>query len=192
MLKFTASSPWLPVALVAWTALCSHPVASPSALAQGAGETLLVSPPDGFKVGWQKKDERLQMVELVPSEESVENWSEMITVQIFFGARRVDPGNALNQVRVGWTTACPGGNGDISEARMDGGYPVATARMACPLNPKTGKPETAWMKAIAGNDSLYLVQRAVRAAPSTDQDKTATDYLATVRVCDPRRADQFC
>ncbi len=56
-------------------------VATP-AVAQLVNENLLVSMPDGYKVGFSTKKNRMIMNEMVPAAESVENWTEMITVQV--------------------------------------------------------------------------------------------------------------
>ena len=63
---------------------------------------------------------------------------------------------------------------------------------SCPLNRATGKPEITWFKAIAGNDSFYVVQLAFKAWPSKDQITSWMHYLGSVRVCDTRLPQQAC
>jgi hypothetical protein len=41
--------------------------------------------PQGFKIGFQDKKGNVQISEMVPSSETVSDWTEMVTVQIFFG-----------------------------------------------------------------------------------------------------------
>jgi len=57
-------------------------------LAQLQNENLLVTMPQGFKIGFQDKKGNVQISEMVPSSETVSDWTEMVTVQIFFGHRR--------------------------------------------------------------------------------------------------------
>ena len=64
--------------------------------------------------------------------------------------------------------------------------------MNCPRNPATGKPEITYTKVTAGNDSLYVVQKAFKFAPSRDQFVQWMKYLRSVAVCDSRLADRAC
>jgi hypothetical protein len=62
----------------------------------------------------------------------------------------------------------------------------------CPLNKATGKPEITWFKAIAGNDSFYVVQVAFKAWPSKELIAQWMHYLKDVRVCDTRLPERAC
>jgi hypothetical protein len=50
-------------------------------------ENLLVTAPPGYKVGFSDKKPNMVMTEFVPAKETVENWTEMVTVQVFFGLK---------------------------------------------------------------------------------------------------------
>ena len=63
---------------------------------------------------------------------------------------------------------------------------------SCPKNPGTGKPEITWFKAVQGNDSFYLVQKAFKFEPSKEQVTRWMGYLRKVSVCDSRIADRVC
>jgi uncharacterized membrane protein len=63
---------------------------------------------------------------------------------------------------------------------------------SCPLNKATGKPEITWFKAIAGNDSTYVVQLAFKAWPSKEQITSWMQYLGSVSVCDSRLPERAC
>ena len=67
-----------------------------------------------------------------------------------------------------------------------------TWALRCPKNAKTGKPEFTWMKAIQGKDSLYLVQKAYKFAPSTEQVASWARFFDDIRVCDTRVPAQAC
>jgi hypothetical protein len=56
----------------------------------------------------------------------------------------------------------------------------------------TGKPETTMVKAIRGNDSFYVVQRAVRAVPTPERLETIKQYVEKVSVCDTRLPSRPC
>jgi len=54
-------------------------------------ENLLTSMPSGFKVGYSAGNGKEDMVEYVPAAETVDDWTKMVTVQVFHNARNVDP-----------------------------------------------------------------------------------------------------
>lgn len=49
-----------------------------------------------------------------------------------------------------------------------------------------------WFRAVQGNDSFYLVQKAFKLLPTADQIVHWTRYLQGVSVCDTRLADRPC
>ena len=76
-----------------------------AALAQLQNENLLVTMPQGFKVGFQDKKNNMQMTEMVPSSETVENWTEMVTVQVFFKGGGFPPKQMRDNIAAGWMKA---------------------------------------------------------------------------------------
>ncbi len=50
-------------------------------------ENLLVTMPPGYKVGYTNHTPKGVITEMVPAAETVESWTEMVTVQIFFGMK---------------------------------------------------------------------------------------------------------
>ncbi|MFA6267783.1 MAG: hypothetical protein WC670_18955 [Pseudolabrys sp.] len=155
------------------------------------GENLLVSLPSGYKVDFQKKEGKAQITEMVPVAESVNNWSEMLTVQVFYGLKAA-PEQFLDRVKQGWLKACPGAESASLVSAVESGYPMAMWLLACPLNSDTGKPEMTFLKAISGKDSFYVVQKAFKFTPSKEQTATWTQFLKKVTVCDTRLADRAC
>ena len=162
-----------------------------AALAQLQNENLLVTMPQGFKVGFQDKKNNMQISEMVPSNETVEDWTEMVTVQIFFGLKTT-PAQFKDRIEKGWVSACAGGKAHPVSADPANGYPALIWVLSCERNPKTGKPEITWFKAVQGNDSFYVVQKAFRFMPAQEQMTKALAYLGTVKVCDSRRKDRAC
>src|SRR5262245_33256998 len=176
-------------ALVAGAALAA--VAASAARAELQNENLLVQLPAGYKIGFQKRQDKAQISEMVPSGESVNNWTEMVTVQIFFGLN-VTPEQFKARMERDWAGACPGSASRPIAAAPVRGYPSNLWAMSCPRNPGTGKPENTWFKTIKGNDSFYVVQKAFKFAPSKEQEKKWLDYLDGISVCDTRVAARAC
>jgi hypothetical protein len=161
------------------------------AAAQLQNENLLVTMPDGFKMDFQEKTKEMLISEMVPGAESVDNWTQMVTVQIFFGLKS-GPEEFKSKVETGWARACRGSSAHAVAQGKENAYPFAVWLLACPLNKTTGKPEFTWFKAMQGNDSLYVVQVALKARPSQEATTRWMDYLRTVRVCDTRLPDRAC
>ena len=164
-----------------------------AAYAQPTGETLLIRTPDAFAVGAQtsSKDGGLSVVEFIPAGEKVENWSSMVTVQVFRKAK-VGPKKFLGELKAGWEGACPNAKVEQHLEGFVNAYRYVEWYFGCPLNPKTSKPESMWLKAIRGEDALYIVQYSFRALPDEKLEATALGYLAKVGVCDARKIEHPC
>jgi hypothetical protein len=156
-------------------------------------ENLIVSPPADFKVGYDSRDANKSITEFVPAQETVEDWTRMLTVQVFRHAK-VEAAAFLQGIGKGYVAACPGttvrGNG-IHTGQVNG-YVVSMLILQCPTNPATGKPETTIFRAIKGNDALYVVQRAWRADPAQQDLDEAMQALSRVLVCDSRAPEHPC
>jgi hypothetical protein len=167
-------------------------LAAAPAAAQLVNENLLVTKPDGYKVGFSDKKNNAVITEMVPDAESVENWTEMVTVQIFLGMKGVSPEQFKARMERLWLGACSNAISNPIASATENGYPVSVWQMFCPRNAQTGKPETTWFKAIQGRDSFYVVQKAFKFEPSKEQVVTWTRYLKKASVCDSRLPGRAC
>jgi hypothetical protein len=154
-------------------------------------ENLLVAQPTGFKVGHQATQNGNSISEWVPEGETVENWTQMLTVQVFRQSP-LDPTVFLQQIGKQWAEACPGSSAKGILSGQVNGYGVSMQVLRCPKNSATGKPETTAFRAIRGNDALYSVQRAFRSNASDKEMNDVMQYLSTVSVCDTRAANHPC
>lgn len=154
-------------------------------------ENLLVAVPKGYKPDYRAKSARGIITEMVLQNESVKDWTEMLTVQVFF---RIKPAPEAFRERIArdWAKACKGSRLHPLAQGKENGYPFAVWMLACPRNPTTGKPEWTWFKAIQGNDSFYVVQKAFKFEPARVQIIAWLSYLKSVSVCDTRGTDHRC
>ncbi|MCW5691543.1 MAG: hypothetical protein KIT48_04195 [Pseudolabrys sp.] len=164
-------------------------LAAPAAAFQG--ENLLVSMPDGYKVDFQKRQGNTQITEMVPKAESVNAWTEMVTVQVFHQLK-AKPEEFRDRIIGLWRKSCPEAESAPIMSAAENGYAVTMWLSSCPHNKETGKPEFTFMKAIAGKDSFYVVQKAFKQTPSKEQTAIWTQYLKKVGVCDTRLPDRAC
>jgi hypothetical protein len=161
------------------------------ARAQLVNENLLVRVPEGYKIDYRANNDKQIINEMVPQSETVKNWTEMVTVQIFLGLKTT-LAQMQDNIAQGWLKACPQGIRVPVVDTTENGYPVSLWQLSCPNNAQTGKPEWTWFKALRGNDSLYIVQKTFRFEPSKEQIATWIRYLKSVAVCDSRLPDRAC
>ena len=160
-------------------------------LAELQDENILTKLPDGFKIDFQQRNKDMLISEMVPVKQSVKNWTEMVTVQVFYGLKAT-PDQFKARIESGLAAACPKSESRPVAQGEENGYPSMVWLQNCPLNKATGKPEITWFKAIQGNDSFYIVQVAFKAWPSKEQITQWMRYLKDATVCDTRLPDRAC
>jgi hypothetical protein len=160
--------------------------------AQLKDETLVATIPTGFKIGSQASHERMTTLEWVRESESLQNWTEMVTVQVDRGINRMTPPQVLQSTGKKWLPTCKGSAANQIPDGQANGYPVSMLVVHCPLNAVTGKPEATVLRVIKGNDALYIVQKTFRFEPSNDQIGQIMKYLNGVNVCDTRGTEHPC
>lgn len=155
-------------------------------------ENLLAEVPSGFKIDYQAEQNGVVINEMVPEGESVNDWTTLVTVQIFMGMTNTAPEQYQENMTQSWFNACENSESYPVADGEENGYNFMLWQLYCPLNPSTQKVEYAYLKAIQGNDSFYLVQVAFRHEPSSDEITQWMQYLKQVQVCDSRIPEQAC
>jgi hypothetical protein len=144
-----------------------------------AGEMLAMPAAPGFIVGYEAERDGNAIVEQVPSGETVQKWTRMITRQRFAGvAMRTDADGFLQLMLDGLERACPGAT--VAYRRPVGRN--AQMRVDCPLNPATGLPETFFAKSVPGAADMHVAQVAFRSVPDAEDAAWAERYLAGVAL----------
>jgi hypothetical protein len=155
-------------------------------------ENLLTELPEGFKVDYQAEQDNQTITEMVAEDESVEDWTTMVTVQVFLGKTDITPAQAQENLTTSWFDACQNSESYPVADGVENGYNFILWQLYCPLNPSTQKVEYTYLKAMQGNDSFYLVQVAFRYEPSNDDVTQWMNYLKRVQVCDSRLPERAC
>ncbi len=161
-------------------------------LANLKDENLLQNLPDGYKVDFQTKQGNMLMMEMVPTNQSVNNWNEMITSQTMLGLQNTTPQAFQSFMQKSWADSCKNSEFASVAKGKENGYPFSIWIQVCPLNQSTGKPEHTFFKAIKGNDSFYIVQKAFKYKPSKQEVIEWMQYFKTVTVCDTRISNSLC
>ena len=156
------------------------------------GEQLIAPVPQGFVLGHEAADDTGVLREFVPAGESVQAWSQMMTVRIFREGGGVSPVAWHNGLVQELLAVCPGATAEEITGGVEQGTEFHLILAGCPESPVTGGEEWFMSKTMAGRDAIYNVQGAWR-GPATDALVTGwAAHLRTILVCDTRRPEAPC
>ena len=124
-----------------------------------SNENLLVGMPADYKIAYQTRVKNMKMTEMVPKNQTIKNWSEMLTVQIFLNDKKQTPIGFYNRMSKGFARACKGSTATLIKKGRENGYAFSFFLLICRLNPKTKKPEYTWFKSIRGKDSFMSCKK---------------------------------
>jgi hypothetical protein len=164
-------------------------------------ENLLTPLPTGWRVAHSQTQNNVMIQEMIPAHDTVDDWSEMITVFIYRGVTTAPLAASFDHVEQLYTRGCQtppviGKRQEISER----GYPTGVQFIACERLKTRALAEGMVYKTIKGRDSTYQVQRAWRLTAAQAGDGTtlkdrvdaANAYLRTAYVCDTRDPQRPC
>lgn len=126
-------------------------------------------------IGWIPVFDKVQgeryIIEYVPKGQSINNWTEMITVIGFKGAAKIaKPIDAILSTSNNIKKVCPSNHiySSIGTTKVDG-YSGYEAIVGCAEMPNShragiskGQGEIAYYLAIAGDQEIYFIQKAIR------------------------------
>ena len=135
-------------------------VAIGAARSELTGENLLVEIPAGYELGHSETTAQGEINEFVPKGETVEKWSEMITVQLL--PAHNDNSKFCAAFESLAKQACKAGSTRVVATTKENGYPVKVFQLLCPTNLQTNLGEVTFIKTIEGKDKFYVVQKAWR------------------------------
>lgn len=147
--------------------------------------------PSGFAKAFEDGDSSFFIQEWVPTGESVDNWSQMLTLTVLEKAN-VDPIKFFDLMADEWGESCPDYGAMLLHHGQENNYPIAVWLLTCPENYMTGKPEVTYVKGISGNENFYTVQIAHAVRVDEVDDSTVNvsmGFLKQVAVCDNGRSE---
>ncbi len=177
---------------ILWIALALAGLVATAVQAEMQDENLLVAVPDGYVEGYSAANSRQAITEWVPQGQTVENWQDMVTVNIVYGGIQGSAADFAGRMLQISAQNCEGAQGQVVNEGVENGYDVIVFVMMCPDSALTHTPEWDLIKVIGGNDSLYVVQKAWTREPQPDEISRWGSYLKSVRVCDSRLPDRAC
>lgn len=169
-------------------------------------ENLITPLPSGWKVAHNaSNDKGFTIQEFIPASQTLDSWTEMVTVLIYRGAGGTPIGKFFDFQEKVYRDGCdsPPTIGKRQEI-VENGYSGGAQLLACPRTKKWGRAEVMIYKTLNGKDAAYQVQRAWR-LPASDAPGTSgipgmtkemleagSAYLKQVYVCDTREAARPC
>jgi len=166
---------------------------SGTVLAKLEGENLLQPLPEGFKIASEQAEGHASLTEMVPINESVDQWTRMVTTQVYRGLSDASFfAKYKDQMRERWSKACDVADTKPFSDSSENGYATHVWLQVCAFKDKQKKPEITLFKFIQGRDATYVVQMAFHFQPAKAQLAESMAYLGKVTVCDTRRADSPC
>ncbi|GHB38924.1 hypothetical protein GCM10007094_30500 [Pseudovibrio japonicus] len=153
-------------------------------------ENLLVSVPVGYKIAFSDRKPGLLVSEMIPDAQSLEDWKDMLTVQIYYSRQM-----KMSVLEAAYTQtanpACKEHNGALVGKGHENGYEYGLFISSCSTTPAS-KSETVLTKAILGEDSTYFIIKSWRSVPDKDEIVKWSRYMKGVKVCDSRIAERAC
>ncbi|SDR32620.1 hypothetical protein [Pseudovibrio sp. Tun.PSC04-5.I4] len=153
-------------------------------------ENLLVTMPDGYKVAYSDRKKGLVVSEMIPKAQSLEDWQDMVTVQVHFSVHPTMSALVKQFTKVG-NPICEDYSGFLVRKGRENGYEFGLFLTSCSITPAS-KSEKVLTKAILGKDSTYFVIKSWRSGLDEADIVKWSGYMAGVKVCDSRIADSAC
>jgi hypothetical protein len=160
------------------------------------GETLLASLDADYYLAWSKKTAAMSMKEYVPQGETVEDWTEMFTIQIMYKWSSLSPTKYLALAEEDWNDKCIGADSNakahVTSKSPENGYPTIVFLLHCLSDPRRHWEKYTVFKAIQGQSSFYIVQKAFKSFPSEERIQHWMLKLREVTLCDPGSKSHPC
>ncbi len=159
------------------------------------GEQLLFATPPGWHEAYADRVDNLSTTEYVPDGETVDDWQEMLTVQVLVDKPKADPDAILSAAVKHLYSECETYAAQPIELGGVGDYPTLGVMSMCGSSKEDSDGRFILLRGIAGDENFYLLQKAWRTEPfnpdeeeppvDLDQRKFWLGFLAFLRVCNP-------
>jgi hypothetical protein len=172
-----------------------------SAFAGLQGENLLVAPIPGWTPAYNAAGNGIRLLEYVPPGQNVNAWSQMATIEIFYGRGGMKPRDLQQKIVEGFRENCEGLHVSDLGSGTASSLPAVRWVTYCSKFRPLGTGEISYSQAISGKDHFYLVQRSWRGAPFDLTKplpipetllKEWETYLNQISVCDSRDPKRPC
>jgi hypothetical protein len=159
--------------------------------AQSPAEFIQFQIPNNYKSVTKSQKPKFEVQEFIPQSESLQNWTEMLTVQTFY-EMKVAPKEFQMQLASSFKSACKSSAMYPVADSLETGYVASVAIHACEYADKRPQDEITLVKIIKGKNALYVVQKVFRFQPDPAIINQWTLYLKNIRICGTTSSDSGC
>lgn len=140
---------------------------------QQVGESLMLDWPESenWKLGSNQENAQMAMLELIHTNETLENWTEMGNMMSIKGAKNVPMDKAMNMTFEQAKQNSPKAKLTFIEKDESVEYPWIIFTIECPNFKNDKKPESQLWYVVQGKTSLYTNFRAVKKASISSELK---------------------
>ncbi len=153
-------------------------VAVPVAAQPGRTRQVQLPPLPGFVPGHGQRVGNQQIVEFVPRGQTVQRYTKMVTMTSFPARPGISTDALLRAFVQRYNGGCPGAR--VAAMNLGGGN--RGARIDCVRHPRTGKPETNFVRVVDARPAVAIVSYMTAYAPSPTEAYFARDFLGRVAV----------
>jgi hypothetical protein len=143
---------------------------------------MLSKTPQGYKVAFHNKSSIGSILEMIPESETLDQWTEMLTVQVMRNINGYTLAGFYAGMKELWADMCPCGSTVIVERGREQLQPTLFWAHTCPQNKNTGQPENTWFKLVVRGGNIVVVQKAFKFEPSAEAVAFWLDFLRELRV----------
>ena len=158
----------------------------------GGAEQLYLIPPPGWSVAYHDQKGNVELTEILPPGQSLQNWSEMLTVELVQGKPTMDVQTTLKSRLDAIHEGCDDVGAGHVQLSVENGYDTGVRAFACPKSKRWGKGEVSLYKVILGRNRTYVVTRAWTGEPfpkdhmpvPSDTTEEWLAFMSRVILCD--------
>lgn len=185
--------PW--VHLIGAIVLCSCASRSPANT-----ERLLVSPPPDWNRVYEFNNDQTRLAEFVPAGERATEWQSKLFLESHAGMRDTDPIEILLAEASRLQENCTFVQQFNLFSGLENGFPTSVRLVMCGENEPVGEGEVSIMKAIQGDNYLYVIRLVRRVepfeinAPDVEREEIAawSEFFSRIKVCSDGSGEHAC
>ncbi|CCG42947.1 hypothetical protein [Magnetospirillum molischianum] len=192
MFRFVAVPALAILGLLAAAPVLAQSSPAPAQEAVQPTERLVMIPPEGWQNGGSSASRTAIATHLFPPGQNSENWTEMLTIQVIVDPR-AEARAFVQRVVDASRSGCDAAGPSPASEGMTNNYPVATLTVTCTRGHQSGMGGLVAVKAIRGQQALFVVERLWR-GPAFARDDSApipkstlqewSTFLRGVSLCD--------
>jgi len=138
--------------------------------------------PYGWRVGYRAQDASRAIVEIVPQQENVQQWTRMITIQKYANPKNYQPESFIDGLADSAKLDCPRSSLTPIRNGKQNGFQTSQKIFVCKNKIATGAATILNMKAIQGKQYFYVIQIIYRRNMTEDELVAWLGFLGGITV----------